>query len=99
MNSEGTVSTSELSTSAILEWLKLWDYKIWHRGNLQQHQPTKFHAKSANLFKSYWGGGCSHTDAGGYNPAIMLNESRLKRKGRRSGKLRQNNLQVHYLLN
>jgi len=31
MNSEGTVSTSELSTSAILERLKLRDYKIWHR--------------------------------------------------------------------
>jgi hypothetical protein len=37
-------STSEVRTSAILEWLKLRDYKVRHRGHLQWHDlPTEFH--------------------------------------------------------
>jgi hypothetical protein len=36
-------STSEVSTSAILEWLKLPDYKLWLRDHLQWHVlPTEF---------------------------------------------------------
>jgi hypothetical protein len=40
----GIASTSEVWTSAILRWLKLWDWKSWRRGHLQWHAlPAKFH--------------------------------------------------------
>jgi hypothetical protein len=36
--------TSEVWTSAIFEWLKVRDYKVQHRGQLQWHDlPTEFH--------------------------------------------------------
>jgi hypothetical protein len=37
-------STSEVWTSAILEWLKVRNYKVRRRGHLQWHElPTEFH--------------------------------------------------------
>jgi hypothetical protein len=37
-------STSAVRTSAILEWLMLWDWKVWRRSHLQWHNlPTELH--------------------------------------------------------
>jgi hypothetical protein len=37
-------STSEVLTSAILEWLKMRDLRVWHRRHLRKHElPAEFH--------------------------------------------------------
>jgi len=45
LTSASYASISEVWTVAFfLEWLKLWDYKLWHRGHLQWHDlPNEFH--------------------------------------------------------
>jgi hypothetical protein len=48
--------TSEVSTSATLEWLQLEHEKLWHRGHLQWHGlPTKIH-KNLSIFSEVDGG-------------------------------------------
>jgi hypothetical protein len=48
-------STSEVLTPAILEWLKLRDWKVWRRGHSQWHNlPTEFH--KIFLFQKLLGG-------------------------------------------
>jgi hypothetical protein len=44
LNGASFTSISEVWTSAILEWLKVRDWKVWRRGHLQWHDiPTEFH--------------------------------------------------------
>jgi hypothetical protein len=81
LTGEGFVSTSEVSTSAFLWWLKIRDWKAFRCDNLQWHDlPAEFHKKSPNLSNVI--GGYRRTNRYGHfiYLTFVFKGSRLKTK-------------------